>query len=96
MADEIQRVTRVHTDTAWHPERRRVKYFPVARTRDAEGNDVIIDNSAWVGDYPILWSRREGNQRLIVMLIDMKTGVCGKGILSEEDFAKLPETDIEW
>jgi hypothetical protein len=94
--DEIQRVSRVYTDAAWHPERRRVKYFPVARTRDAAGQDVIVDNSAWVGDYPILWSRREGPERLIVMLVDMATGTTAHGRLSEEDFTKLPETDVEW
>jgi hypothetical protein len=96
VSDGPQRVARVFTDTAWHPERRRVKYFPVARTRDAAGQDVIVDNTAWVGDYPILWSRREGNERLIVMLIDMEKGTTGHGRLSEEDFAKLPETDVEW
>jgi hypothetical protein len=91
-----QRVQRTYTDKAWHPERRRVKYFPVARTRDAAGHDVIIDNSAWVGDYPILWSRRDGNERLIVMLTDMETGTTAHGRMAEVDFEKLPETDIEW
>lgn len=91
-----QRVERTYTDKAWHPSRRRVKYFPVARTKDAAGNAVIIDNSEWVGDYPILWSRQEGEELLIVMLTDMATGTTAHARMAVADFDKLPETDIEW
>lgn len=90
------RVEKVYTDTAWHPERRRVKYFPVTKTKDASGQQVVIDNTDWVGDFPILWSRKVGDMRLLVMLINEKTGETVHGEIHEADFLKLPETDIDW
>jgi hypothetical protein len=91
------RVEKTHTDVAWHPERRRVKYFPVSATKDPAGHAVVIDNSDWVGDYPILWSHDVADgQKLIVMLIDVQTGDTAHALIARADFDKLPETDIEW
>jgi hypothetical protein len=93
----IQRAERIYTDTAFHPGRRRVKFFPSVRNRNVEGEQVVVDNAAWVGDFPVLWSKPVGGgERLVVMLINIETGETAKGRLSEADFLKLPETDIEW
>ena len=90
-------VERVFLGTAHHPDRRRVKFMPVSRTRDERGQDVVLDNTAWVGEYPILWSQRVGDgERLIVMLVDDEQGLTAHGRISEADFLSLPETDIEW
>jgi len=102
MNDEIKlknnmTVGTVFTDASHHPQRRRVKFVPVSRTRDERGNDIVVDNTSWVGEYPILWSRRAGDgERLVIMLIDDEKGLTAHGRLTEEDFLKLPETDIEW
>ena len=98
MSDEARmRMDKVFTDKVWHPPRRRVKFVPVTRVRDPDGNQVIVDNSAWIGEYPILWSRRVGDgERIVTMLVDASTGQCATGRLPEEDFEKLPETEIEW
>jgi len=80
-----------------HPPRRPVKFFPVASAKDMKGQNVVVDNSDWVGQYPILWSRSVGNsERLVVMLVDDDKGLTAHGVLSEADFLKLPETEIEW
>lgn len=88
------RVERTYTDSSFHPGRRRVKYFPIIAAKDANGRIV---NSEMVGDYPIIWSRSIGGGELVVaMLADNLTGRCMTSKISESDFAKLPETDIEW
>jgi hypothetical protein len=91
------RVEKTYTDNAWHPDRRRVKYFPVAKANAEDGQNITIDNADWVGDYPILWSRNMGNgMKLVVMLTNELTGETAHGTIHESDFTKLPETDIEW
>jgi len=88
------RVERLYTDQAFHPDRRRVKIFTIHEMKDGEGRVVM---SEWVGDYPILWSRRIGDgERLVVLLVDDQQGICFHARMDEADFAKLPETDIEW
>jgi len=89
------RAERVYTDTSFHPSRRRVKYLPIVRARAQDGTPVVVDNSDWVGDYPILWSRKVEGGILIVFLVSLD-GVAHHSVITEEDFLKLPETDIEW
>jgi len=93
----LMRVEKTYTDITWHPDRRRVKYFPITKTQDPAGHAVVIDNSDWVGDYPILWSRDVSNgQKRIVMLVDEETGETAHALIAKADYDKLPETDIEW